>query len=150
MPQKEDRESGALNAVIGFLSVLLFLLIFGLIARLIYPHIHSSRTAKNHRSLISNVIQVAVLNGCGARGVADKFTSALRRHGFDVVKTGNFKNFNMKHTTVISRLPNSANAEKVAKALGINKAYVITEASKNYYLDVAIVIGSDYHSLKLK
>lgn len=149
MSQKDSPESGILNTVIGFLSVLLFLLVFGLIARLVYPHIHNERTAKN-RNLISNVIQVAVLNGCGVNGIGDKFTSALRSHGFDVVKTGNFKSFNMKHTTIISRLPDPAAAEKVAKFLGVEKAHVITEASKNYYLDAAIVIGSDYHSLKLK
>lgn len=56
----------------------------------------------------------------------------------------------MKHTTVISRIPNPTDAEKVAKALGVDKTHVITEASKNYYLDAAIVIGADYQSLKLK
>jgi hypothetical protein len=149
MTQKNDHESGALNAAIGFLSVLLCLLIFGLLARLVYPHIRNKKTEKN-RNLVSNVIQVAVLNGCGVSGVGDKLTTSLRNHGFDVVKTGNFRNFEMKHTTVISRLPDPTDAEKVAKALGIDKVHVITEASKNYYLDAAIVIGEDYQSLKLK
>lgn len=90
MSQKDDSGSGTLNAAIGFLGVLLCLLIFGLIARLVYTHNQNNRTAKNS-NLISNVIQVAVLNGCGVNGIADKFTNALRKHGFDVVKWGTFE-----------------------------------------------------------
>jgi hypothetical protein len=56
----------------------------------------------------------------------------------------------MKHTTVISRTQNKNNAERVARALGIKPSHILTEASKNYYLDATIIIGSDYHSLKLK
>lgn len=149
MSQKDASDSGALNAIIGFLGLLLCILLVGLFIRFIFPHVSSSRAEEN-RDLVSNVVQVAVLNGCGVSGVANKFTDKLREDGFDVVKTGNFSNYDMKYTTVISRLSDPSNAKKVAKALGIDKSHVITEASKNYYLDAAVVIGADYHSLKLK
>lgn len=149
MPQKDDSGSGALNAIIGFLGLLLCILLVGLFIRFIYPNVQNSQIQKN-RDLVSDVIQIAVLNGCGVSGIADKFTDKLRNEGFDVVKIGNFSNFNMKHTTVISRLPDPTNARKVAQALGVDKDRVITEASENYYLDATVVIGSDYHSLNLK
>ncbi|HYW35961.1 MAG TPA: LytR C-terminal domain-containing protein [Balneolaceae bacterium] len=148
MTQEDSSNTFALNSIIGFLGLLLCLLLFGLFSRLVYPRIQNKRAA-NSNKLIGNVIQVAVLNGCGAHGIADKITTKLRHNGFDVVRTGNFKNFNMKHTTVISRTPNKTNAEKVAKALGVAKSHVLVESSHNYYLDATIVIGSDYHSLKL-
>jgi len=149
MSSEDSSNSLALNAIIGFLGLLLCLLLFGLFSRLIYPRMEHIRSASSHK-LIGNIIQVAVLNGCGVRGVADKITAKLRKNGFDVVKTGNFHNFNMQHTTVIARRPDRSNAEKVARALGIAKSHVITESSHNYYLDATIVIGSDYKSLNLK
>ncbi len=149
MASKDSSNTFALNAVIGFLGLLLCLLLFGLFSRLIYPRIKNHR-ASDSQNLIGNVIQVSVLNGCGVSGVADEFTDALRKNGFDVVKTGNFNNYNMKHTTVISRTHNKNNAERVARALGINSSHILTEVSKDYYLDATIIIGSDYHSLKLK
>lgn len=148
MTEKETPNSFALNAVIGFLGLLLCLLIFGLFSRLIYPRIQNQR-AEQEPELIGTVIQLEVLNGAGVAGLADTFTSTLRKNGFDVVQTGNFDNFNMDKTTIISRTPNKDNARRVAKALGINEAQILVEASDDFYLDATVVIGSDYRSLKL-
>lgn len=136
-----------LNAVIGFLSLLLAILLFALTSRVVFPRIQNERTNKNNQ-LISKVIQVEVLNGCGVSGVANKFTSVLRKDGFDVVQIGNFNTFNVEHTMVIDRSGNIENAKRVAKALGINPNHVIQEVSPNYYLDATVVIGSDYENLK--
>ena len=143
-----EPNSFALNAVIGFLSLLLVLLVFGLFTRVIYPRIENQRSQQSSK-LIGNVIQLEVLNGCGVPGLANDFTSTLRQNGFDVVETGNFKNFDMQHTVVIARNFDSDNAHRVADALGINPENIFIEASKDYYLDATVVIGSDYQSLKL-
>jgi hypothetical protein len=148
MAKNDNSNTFALNAVIGFLSLLLCLLIFGLFSRLIYPRIQNQRT-ENEPELVSNIIQLEVLNGCGVAGLADTFTSTLRKNGFDVVQSGNFDNFNMQHTTVISRTPNKDNARLVAEALGIDESQILVEASDDFYLDATVVIGSDYRSLKL-
>jgi hypothetical protein len=95
MAPKDSSNTFVLNAVIGFLGLLLCLLLFGLFSRLIYPRIKNHRAGGSHK-LIGSVIQVSVLNGCGVSGIADKFTAALRKSGFDVVKTGNFNNYNLK------------------------------------------------------
>jgi hypothetical protein len=146
-PKNNESNSFALNAVIGFLSLLLVLLVFGLFTRIIYPRIENLRSEDNSQ-LIGNVIQLEVLNGCGVPGVANDFTSTLRRNGFDVVETGNFKNFDMQNTVVIARTFDDDNAQRVADALGISQENVFIEASEDFYLDATVVIGSDYKSLK--
>lgn len=142
-----ESNSFILNAAIGFLSLLLVLLLFGLFTRVVYPRIENQRVKDT--KLIGKVIQLEVLNGCGVSGLANDFTSALRRNGFDVVETGNFKNFDMQNTVVIARNFDSKNAQRVADALGISPENVFIEASEDYYLDATVVIGSDYKSLKL-
>lgn len=148
MAPKNEPNSFALNAAIGFLSLLLLLLVFGLFTRLIYPRIETLRATDNSQ-LIGNVIQLEVLNGCGVPGLANDFTSTLRKNGFDVVETGNFKNFNMQNTVVIARTFDDENAQRVAEALGIDQKNVFIEASEDFYLDATVVIGSDYKSLNL-
>lgn len=135
-----------LNAVIGFLSLLLFVLIAALFTRLIYPRILNERADQNSR-LISSVIQVEVLNGSGINGIAGKYTEILRDNGFDVVETGNFETFGLEETIVISRSDVMENAYRVADALGIPNENVILESSPDYYLDVTLVLGLDYEKL---
>lgn len=146
--ENSETNSFALNAAIGFLSLLLALLVFGLFTRIVYPRIENQRATDNP-DLIGDVIQLEVLNGCGVPGLANDFTSVLRKNGFDVVETGNFKNFDMQNTVVIARTFDTKNAERVAKALGIEQEHVFIEASEDFYLDATVVIGSDYKSLKL-
>ncbi|MDZ7690320.1 MAG: LytR C-terminal domain-containing protein [Balneolaceae bacterium] len=91
--KKKESNTFALNAVIGFLSLLLFLLLFGLFAfRLVDPRIQNQR-AEAQPKLIGEIIQLEVLNGCGVPGLASQFTSALRKNGFDVVENGKFRSF---------------------------------------------------------
>lgn len=145
-PQKNNF---VLNAAISFLSVLLLVLLVGLASRIIYPRIQNQR-AENTSRLISDVIQIEVLNGCGVPGLADRFTTHLREYGFDVVETGNFKNFDMQETVVIARSHKRKNAESVADALGISDKNVLIEESHNFYLDATLVIGANYKKLNLK
>lgn len=144
----KESNSFVLNAAIGFLSLLLVLLVFGLFTRLVYPRIENQRSEKDSK-LIGKIIQLEVLNGCGVPGLANMFTSTLRKNGFDVVETGNFKNFDMTETVVIARTIDEKNARRVADALGINPENVFVEASEDFYLDATVVIGSDYKSLTL-
>lgn len=137
-----------LNAVIGFLSLLLLVLLSAFFTRIFFPRIQNTR-ANAQAQLISKVIQVEVLNGCGVPGIASRYTHVLRKNGFDVVESGNFDNFNVTHTFVVDHSGHIENARRVARALGVSSKRVIEERSKDYYLDATIVIGSDYNSLKL-
>lgn len=138
-----------INASLGFLSLLLALLLIGLFARIIYPRISPDRSdLETH--LISNIIQIEVLNGCGVSGIATRFTNALRRSGFDVVESGNFETFDIEHSFVIDRSGNLENARRVAQSLGIDDKRIVREISPHYYLDATVVIGADYEQLKIQ
>ena len=135
-----------LNAAIGFLSVLLIALLIALGTRVIYPRILNTRVEANSQ-LISNVIQIEVLNGCGVAGIANRYTSVLRSNGFDVVETGNFDHFDLENTIIISRSGVMENARQIASALGVNEENILREESPDFYLDVTVVIGHDYEQL---
>jgi len=145
-----SKESGfpALNASIGFLSLLLGVLLFALTTRIIYPRIINKR-ADSNTILISQIIQLEVLNGCGIPGLANQFTTKLRKLGFDVIETGNFENFNVSETFIISRTGNMENARRIATALGLEENRIIREKSNDFYLDATLVIGSDFNNLNL-
>lgn len=145
---KGESNTFALNAAIGFLSILLVVLLFALATRIVYPRIENQR-AEDSSKLIGNIIQVEVLNGCGVSGLANQFTSILRRNGFDVVETGNFDSFDIEQTLVIARTFNTENARRVAEALGVDEQNILIEASEDFYLDATVVIGSDYKSLNM-
>lgn len=149
MPESRSGQEGfLLQAAIGFLSVLLIVLLFALALRVIYPRIESERSIDDP-VLISDIIQLEVLNGCGVPGIANLFTSTLREYGFDVVETGNFDNYDMTESIILSRNGNMENARKVAQALGIPSERILIEQSPEFYLDATLVIGSDYQSLNI-
>ncbi|MDZ7755372.1 LytR C-terminal domain-containing protein [Rhodohalobacter sp.] len=146
--RKDQTNNLILNSVIGFLSVLLLLLLFALGTRLLYPRIVNERVVEDP-ALISNVIQMEVLNGVGISGLANEFTGTLRQFGFDVVETGNFDHFDVPNTLVISRNGQVENARRVAHAIGIDEEFILREESPEFYLDVTLVIGNDFENLNL-
>lgn len=146
IPNEDNSKHLLLNSVIGFLSVLLIVLLVALFSRIFYPRIIADRDQKDP-ALISDVIQLEVLNGCGVSGIATKFTDKLREYGFDVVETGNYDHFDVSNSFVISRNGRMENANRVASALGISQEQIIREQSPDFYLDVTLIIGSDYESL---
>ncbi|MEL0011003.1 MAG: LytR C-terminal domain-containing protein [Bacteroidota bacterium] len=145
-PQESSSNNLYLHAAIGFLSLLLLLLLLAVVTRVIFPRIQNER-AESNAQLISDIIQLEVLNGCGVPGIANAYTSVLRKNGFDVVETGNFDHFDVPNTMVISRSGVMANARRVADALGVDQVHVIREESPDFFLDVTVVIGNDYETL---
>ena len=142
---KKDPRSLTLNAVIVLLVVLVGYLAYALIERhVIQPPVDTAR----HGVASGEIIQIDVLNGCGAPGAATTFTGYLRARGFDVVEIRNYKTFDVDESLVIDRTGNLKNAEKVAYALGIKKQNIVQQLNQDYYVDVSLVVGKDYHSLK--
>jgi len=93
---------------------------------------------------VQQLIQVEVLNGCGVTGIGDALTDILRAKGIDVVKTGNYRSFDIDNTFIIDRLGKIETANRVADSLNLNKRFIITEKNKSYFLDLTIIIGKDY------
>lgn len=97
----------------------------------------------------AKVIQLDVLNGCGAKGAGVKFTSFLRTNGFDVVELKNYKTFNVAQTLVVDRVGDLALARRVAAALGVVEKNVVQQINQDYFVDVSVIIGADYPSLRV-
>jgi hypothetical protein len=138
-----------INITIGFLSVVLIVLLVALVSRIVTPRITSDRDPASS-TLISDVIQIQVLNGCGVPGVASRFTNKLRQSGFDVVESGNFETFDVQKTFIIDRSGNLENARRVARALGVGEDQLIREVATGFYLDATVVIGFDFNQLNLQ
>lgn len=135
-----------LNIAIFILVTLIVFMLYSIYVKLTTPPKENNSFTDNQN--VSEIIQVEVLNGCGIGGIADRFTDFLRNNKFDVVGMGNYIRFDLDETIVIDRTGNKANALAVANALGIKKENVIQQLNNDYFLDVSIVIGRDYYTLK--
>ncbi len=136
-----------LNIIIFALSAIVIYLLFIFFTKITGTEIQSNKTLVK-KYVPTKIIQVEVLNGCGISGLADTFKEYLRRKNIDVVQTGNYVNFDVDSTLIIDRIGNLKQAEYVADLLGVSKRRVITRINKDYFLDVSIVLGRDYLSLK--
>ena len=96
----------------------------------------------------TRAIQLDVQNGAGESKLAQKLTEYLRAEGFDVVEMGNYKSSNVPETMVIDRAGNIDAAKSVAVSLGIAEERVVQQLDRNLFLDVTVVIGKDFASLK--
>jgi hypothetical protein len=133
-----------LNVIIGILAVVVVVLLIPFLQRTILsPPVNPARADGR-----SGAIQLDVLNGCGVQGVATSITAYLRARGFDVVEMRNYRSFDMQESLVVDRTGIRQNAEQVAYALGINKRNVIQQINEDYFVDVSVVIGRDYATLK--
>ena len=136
-----------LNVGLAVAGVLALVLVYAFATRFFMPDASPVRTA-NPAGLLGDIVQVEVLNGCGAPGVAGEVTRYLRDHHFDVVDSGNYVDFAQPHSLVIDRVGNREAALSVAAILGIDEAYVREETGPGYFLDASVVIGRDYESLR--
>ena len=142
---RKDPRTIVLDVIIGALALLVVVLGWSFASRtLIRPPVDPSRSG----SSTPGTIQLDVLNGCGLPGAGTSVTAYLRARGFDVVEYRNYRNFDVRESLVIDRGGNRENAEKVAYALGIRKANIIQQINQDYYVDVSVLVGRDYPTLK--
>jgi hypothetical protein len=98
-------------------------------------------------------IQVEVLNGCGVKGIAEKFTNYLRNNDIDVVSRGNYTvdnktYFDVTSSMILDRSNNHERAVRVARLLGIPSERILLKESPELQLDLSIIVGADYKTLK--
>ncbi len=103
---------------------------------------------------VNRVIQLEVLNGCGAQGVAKIFSKKLKRYDYDVVNSGNYLRkgktyWKVLKTKIIDNTGNRENAEKLAEIIGIDSKYIESKIVRSPIADITIVIGKDYRDLMI-
>ncbi len=145
--QTSKKKISPANIVFTIFIILLGSIIL-ILSYSIYLKLTTQTAGKQDINKAADIVQLEVMNGCGAAGIADKFSEYLREHNFDVVTLGNYRSYDINNSFVIDRTGNTANAEKVADALGIDRKYIVQQISDEYFLDVSLVIGRDYNNLK--
>ncbi len=144
--EEETKASPSKKSYVQILAVSL-LIISGVLSYAIFGKRENGDSGKAPAAA-QRIIQLDVMNGCGAKGISAKFTNYLRTRGFDVVEMKNYKTFSVSHTLVIDRVGDLAAARHVADALGVPDEHVIQQINPDYFVDVSVVIGADYLSLR--
>jgi hypothetical protein len=146
-PSGQGRRRRPLRIILDVVVVVLFLTV----GYFSYTYVARSAVApvveKAPPKTAPRTIQLDVLNGCGAKGVASRFTSFLRTAGFDVVEMKNYKVSAVPSTLVVDRIGDLAAARRVASALGVAEKNVIQQINSDYFVNVSVIIGGDYNSL---
>lgn len=138
-----------LNIVIAVLAVAVFFLLYSFITNTFTDRpVDWTAESAEEGDAVAEIIQLDVLNGCGASGVAQRFTDFLRKRNFDVVQSANYKTFDVEESLVIDRTGDLETARKVAYALGIEERNIVQQINPDYYLNVSVVIGRDFDKLK--
>lgn len=139
-----DWKSGLMKFLIGLLLILDIVLILFIIKQCAKPVVEIE---EEPIPVVTRRLQIEVLNGCGAPGVASGFTDFLRDEGYDVVKTDNYESFNVQRSVVIDRRGNLENGVRIAKSMGLNEDRVLQEVNEAYLIDASVIIGNDYRTL---
>ncbi|MBI5475427.1 MAG: LytR C-terminal domain-containing protein [Ignavibacteriales bacterium] len=116
-----------------------------------YPYLSGNIEQSKEKQQMQppRIIQLDVLNGCGAKGVGSRFTDFLRANGFDVVEMKNYKSFLVNQTLVVDRIGDLSLARRVAAALGVSEKNIIQQINPDYFVDVSVIIGKDFSELKV-
>ncbi|HNM13863.1 MAG TPA: LytR C-terminal domain-containing protein [bacterium] len=150
-----------LNYMIGGLGLVVLILVISLVIRINSSGTSEAETQTNEVPAETSPsttfdgtqsrpqkIRIEVLNGSGVPKLAAKAADYLRSKGFDVVSTGNAPNSNYKKTIVQDRAGNLAGAQQVAVALGVGESGIIQQKNPQLMLEVTVIVGQDYKSLK--
>jgi hypothetical protein len=133
------------NGLIVLFGVIVIGLVYAFVDRVfIDPPVDAETTQAGKK----HTIQLDVLNGSGTPRLGQRCTDYLRARGFDVVEMGNYKETGIERTRVLDRAGNPDAARQVAEALGVSKERVSQQIDKNAFLDVTVVIGKDFKTLK--
>lgn len=114
------------------------------------PDIDPQQTEQDNKALMRPVkqkLQVEVLNACGASGIASTVTQYLRDHEVDVVNVGNYTRFDVNKTMLWKRIK-EADSQRIAQLLGVSEDNIDSKIDTNLQLDITIILGSDYATLK--
>jgi hypothetical protein len=99
--------------------------------------------AADRPSISGERVRVEVLNGGGVDRMAQRATEVLRDHGFDVVFFGNADVSDADTTVVLLRAADRREwASTAVEVLGTGTW--VPEANDNRYVDLTIVLGSDW------
>jgi len=105
-----------------------------------------SEPIQSQRSYRDEPIRIQLLNGCGTRGLANRYADCLRMKDFDVRETGNADRYTYPHTQVIGRVLDTALPRVVADSLGVKDVSVNPNPAL-VDIEVTVIVGKDNERL---
>ena len=127
--------------------IIVLILVIGYFGYSYISHMGTKSSDDKVENKPPRILQLDVLNGCGAKGIGAKFTDYLRTQGFDVVESKNYKSFQIPQTLVIDRIGDLTAARRVATALGVKENNIVQQLNLDYFVDISVIIGKDYTQL---
>ncbi len=138
--------SAIINVALALLGILALVLLYAWY-RSAFPPLEDASQGETYPPP-GDIYQVAVRNGAGDQGLAEEMRRFLIREGYDVVEVGNHNSFDQEETLVLDRVGNLEIARHVAKVLGIGEDRVREDVRPDFFLDVTIVIGKDFATIR--
>lgn len=108
----------------------------------------SEQTDISKDAATSLEIKIEILNGFGLKGEAQRSARILKEYGFTVAKYGNAGTFTYDETIIVDWKGNLDKVIPLANFLEIDPANIIVYDRPDKPLDVTIVIGKNWLSLK--
>jgi hypothetical protein len=94
----------------------------------------------------SRALRVSIENGTGQKGIAHEARAALSRLGVRVVSAGNADRFDYRESILVAR-KRGGEVRVLAERIGCR--HVVEQLSGDAAEDATLVLGADYHELKL-
>jgi len=88
---------------------------------------------------------VAVLNGSGVAGSAERLAEVLRGAGYRVTKTGNARRFDYQRSVVLARDPDDVQTLAIAELLNCRPGRLEPDAKYPAEAGVVVIVGRDYY-----
>lgn len=134
--------SDVLLVVVGLLVAALA---YGAFTRVLRPPQTPREQARQEQAAVQGQVQLEILNGTLADGIAATTKAYLRSvGGFDVMDTGNAPRRDHDSTVVIDRVGNPEAARRIALALGLDVSRVRSDPRSELFVDATIILGADY------
>lgn len=136
--------------LVVFLAIFLLLSINGYLGYSAYSKILKIFPAEEPQRINYGLIPIKaeIVNGCGIEGMGDRLTDLLRSNQIDVIRSGNYYQFNVDKTLIIDRSGNMMKAKKIAKILGVPEQQIIRQINQPLFLDITVLAGKDFSHLK--
>ncbi len=154
MTAKSKLSTGAVSRILEIGILVAFLVTLVYVASFA---VKVTNSAQKEREAPEMTLRIQLLNGCGAKGVAnrvgDKLPGKIRLPlAIKIVDTDNFTVFDIEKSFVISRSPDLKGAQLLAFQLGLPLEDVIYSPIEDNYrsIQASVVLGKDYQERFLK
>tara|TARA_S200000501_G_C20862652_1_gene760572 strand:+ start:1780 stop:2328 length:549 start_codon:yes stop_codon:yes gene_type:complete len=145
------------NIFIFGLSLVIAIALFSAVDKIFYSNdkiefnentdIASLLTVSQYEKTYGEKISIQILNGCGAKGLAEDYSVFLIKEGHNVIEKENASNHDFKKTEIIIRNSNRLAAYNIAELIGISEKNISADPNPNLQCDLTLIIGKDYMDL---